>query len=135
MRVGGCACGAVRYRVDGPLRPVVACHCETCRRTSGHFVAATSAPREGVAVTGEVRWWHATEEARRGFCPVCGSSLFWDGAGANLSIHAGTLDDAEGLTLAGHIFCAEKGAYYAIADGLPTADASDPKLTTMVEAP
>jgi len=29
---GGCACGAVRYRVTGPLRPVIACHCESCRR-------------------------------------------------------------------------------------------------------
>ena len=39
---GRCLCGAVNYRVDGPLRPVVACHCGQCQRTSGHFVAATS---------------------------------------------------------------------------------------------
>ena len=47
--MGRCACGAVRYRVTGPLRPVVACHRETCRRTSGHLVAATSALRTTVA--------------------------------------------------------------------------------------
>ena len=41
---GGCLCGGVRYEVDGPLRDVVACHCSQCRRTSGHFVAATRAP-------------------------------------------------------------------------------------------
>ena len=39
---GGCECGAVRYRVTGTLRKVVYCHCAQCRRTSGHFVAATA---------------------------------------------------------------------------------------------
>ena len=128
---GGCACGAVRYRVEGPLRPVVGCHCDTCRRTSGHFVAATSAPRDAVAVEGEVRWWQSSAEARRGFCPDCGSSLFWDGPGANLSIHAGTLDD-EAPEMVGHIFAAEKGSYYQLADGLPVAGGADSALTTTV---
>jgi len=36
-------CGAVRYEVRGPLRPVVACHCTQCRRMTGHFLAATAA--------------------------------------------------------------------------------------------
>ena len=133
MRAGGCACGAVRYRAEGPFRPVVACHCGTCRRTSGHFVAATSAPKDGVTVTGELRWWRASEDARRGFCPLCGSSLFWEGPGANLSIHAGTLDDAEGLSVAGHIFTAEKGAYYDIPEGVARAEGADPRLTTRVD--
>ena len=127
---GGCACGAVRYRVNGPLRPVVGCHCETCRRTSGHFVAATSAPRDAVELEGEVRWWRSSAEARRGFCPVCGSSLFWDGPGANLSIHAGTLDEGAPAMI-GHIFCAERGHYYSLGDGLPQAGHEDPALTTM----
>lgn len=129
---GGCLCGAVRYRVDGPLRPVIACHCRQCRKTSGHHVAATSAAREAVAVTGEVRWFRASDTARRGFCPVCGSHLFWDGPGSHLSIHAGSLDGPTGLTLAGHIFCADKGDYYEIADDLPQSDGSDPALTTQV---
>ncbi len=39
---GGCLCGAVRYELQGRLRAVVACHCGQCRRTSGHYVAATA---------------------------------------------------------------------------------------------
>lgn len=132
MARGSCLCGAVRYTVAGPLRPVIACHCTQCRKTSGHFVAATSAPRESVEITGEVRWYRSSETSRRGFCPVCGSSLFWDGPGVNLSIHAGTLDGDAGVRLAGHIFCADKGAYYQIADPLPQADGADPDLTTQV---
>ncbi len=106
---GSCLCGAVTYRVTGPLRPVIACHCGQCRKHSGHHVAATSAAREGVAIVGEPKWYASSETARRGFCGTCGSNLFWDGAGANLSIFAGTLDGATGLQIAGHIYCADKG--------------------------
>lgn len=129
---GACLCGAVRYRVAGRLRPVIACHCTQCRKTSGHHVAATSAPRGSVTVEGEVRWYQSSDIARRGFCPICGSNLFWDGPGTHLSIMAGTFDGDPGVRLAGHIFCADKGAYYEIGDGLPRAEGDDPALTTQV---
>ena len=129
-KVGSCLCGAVTYRVSGPLRPVIACHCAQCRKTSGHHVAATSALRDSVQIDGKVHWYQSSEKARRGFCPVCGSNLFWDGPGDNLSIFAGALDAPTGLKLSGHIYCADKGDYYGIDDGLPTADQSDPDLTT-----
>lgn len=133
MITGGCLCGAVQYRVTGPMRPVIACHCAQCRKTSGHHVAATSALRDDVQITGTVQWFASSDSARRGFCGTCGSNLFWDGPGSHLSIFAGTLDAPTGLTLAGHIFCADKGDYYDIADDLPQADADDPALTTQVD--
>lgn len=132
MKTGSCLCGAVRYRVTGPMRPVIGCHCTQCRKTSGHHVAATSAARESIEVTGEVRWYQSSETARRGFCPVCGSNLFWDGRGSYLAIMAGTLDGPTGLRMKGHIFCAAKGDYYEIADGLPQVAADDPAMTTQV---
>ncbi len=119
---GGCLCSEVSYRVTGPMGPVVACHCRQCRRTSGHHVAATTAPREQVEVEGEVRWYQSSKTARRGFCPICGSSLFWDDGGADMAIHAGTLDEPTGLSMKGHVFCADKGDYYAIEDDLPRSD-------------
>ncbi|MEM9436754.1 MAG: GFA family protein [Pseudomonadota bacterium] len=128
-REGGCLCGAVRYRVSGPLRPVVACHCLQCRKTSGHHVAATAAPKAAIEVTGEVQWFVSSDTARRGFCPVCGSNLFWDSAGETMSIFAGTLEGETELSLAGHIFCADKGDYYEIVDGTPQAAGSDLSLT------
>ena len=114
------------------MRPVIACHCTQCRKTSGHHVAATSAARDTVEIEGEVTWYGSSDDARRGFCAVCGSNLFWNGAGESLSIFAGTLDGATGLALKGHIYCADKGDYYEIADGLPQAAGADPELTTMV---
>ena len=119
MNTGSCLCGQVKYTVSGPLRPVIACHCQQCRRTSGFHVAATSAPRETVRIHGTLTWYRSSTKAKRGFCATCGSNLFWDGPGKNLSIFAGTLDAPTGLALAGHIYCADKGDYYEITDGVP----------------
>lgn len=111
---GGCLCGAVSYRTTAPLRAVVACHCTQCRKTSGNYVAATAAPRADLHITGAPVWYQSSPEARRGFCGVCGSNLFWDGGGERISIFAGTLDGAPDLPVAGHIFCASRGRYYTI---------------------
>ncbi|MEP3348030.1 MAG: GFA family protein [Litoreibacter sp.] len=132
MPKGSCLCGSITYTVNGPLRPVVACHCQQCRKTSGHHVAATSALRGDIEISGEVAWYASSPTARRGFCATCGSQLFWDGPGVNMSIFAGSFDGDAGLRLAGHIFCADKGGYYDISSDLPCADTDDPKLTTQV---
>ncbi|MHA6325545.1 GFA family protein [Roseivivax sp. CAU 1753] len=125
---GSCLCGAIRYAVTGPLRPVVACHCMQCRKTSGHHVAATAADPADITVTGAVRWYRSSPGAERGFCPTCGSNLFWR-RDRHLSIFAGTLDSHPAdLTLAGHIFCADKGSYYQITDGTPQAAQDDPDI-------
>lgn len=118
---GGCLCGKVTYSITGPIRPVVACHCSQCRKTSGHFVAATAASPENVEVAGEVTWYQSSNEARRGFCGTCGSSLFWEGYG-HLSIHAGSIDGETGLKIERHIFAADKGDYYEIDDDKPQFD-------------
>lgn len=129
---GGCLCGAITYEVSGALRPVIACHCTQCRKTTGNFVTATSALKETVKIQGDVAWFSSSETAQRGFCATCGSNLFWDGPGVNLSIMAGTIDGPTGLRTAGHIFCADKGDYYDIPTDLPRADQDDPALTTQV---
>ncbi len=134
VRSGGCLCGAVSYRVTGPLRDVVACHCGQCRRTSGHHVAATAVARDAVLIDGAVTWYASSPDARRGFCGRCGSNLFWERPGSGrISIFAGTLEAPTGLRLKGHIFVADKGDYYEIADGLPQAVGRDPALTGLGE--
>lgn len=133
---GRCACGAVRFTLTGPLRPVIACHCAECRRMSGHYAAATSVRRDGLAIddTGALRWWASSHGHRRGFCGTCGALLFWDRDGAaGMSIFAGSLDAPTGLALKGHIYTAEKGDYYRIDDALPQAPGRDPDLTTAIE--
>jgi hypothetical protein len=123
---GGCLCGAVRYQVRGALRPVIFCHCRSCRRSSGHFVAATACARNELVVTvgDALRWYDSSSWARRGFCSRCGSNLFWEPKGKDyVSIMAGSLDSDAGLTAREHIFVGEAGGYYRIGDGLPQSEA------------
>jgi hypothetical protein len=126
---GGCLCGAVRYRIDGPLRDVVVCHCSRCRRTHGHVAAYSDCAAADLTVADDtsLRWYDA-DERRRGFCSQCGASLFWQRAdGAQMiSVAAGTLDEPTGLRTVAQIFTATPGDYYESAgegehhaDGLP----------------
>ncbi len=119
---GHCLCGAVRFRTSGKLRDVIACHCSQCRRQTGHFYAATNVQDEGLTVEGadRVTWYRASETAGRGFCRTCGSALFWKADGSDYtSILAGAFDQPTGLKIGVHIFCADKGDYYEIADDAP----------------
>ncbi len=133
---GGCLCGAVRYEVTGPLRPVLACHCEQCRRSSGHHVAATAA-RHGdfrLVTSESLRWYRSSATARRGFCGTCGSNLFWEPDDRrHISITAGTLDRPTGLTLAGHLFAGGADDYYRICDGRPEFPGGEHDLKIPVE--
>lgn len=127
---GECLCGAVRYRVTGPLRPVLYCHCRQCRKTSGHYVAATAAGDGAMEVEdpqGALRWYRSSASAQRGFCGACGSSLFWkrDG-GETTSIMAGTLNGATGLSAEAHIYTADKGDYYEPGEDIPVFPAKRP---------
>jgi hypothetical protein len=119
---GGCLCGAVRYRIKGELRGVIACHCSQCRRTSGHHAAMTAASSANIEIMASDRllWYKSSDSAERGFCGRCGGNLFWKQAGRDaISITAGTLDSPTGLAVERHIFVADKSDYYAINDDAP----------------
>lgn len=119
---GGCLCGGVRYRVDGPLSDTGACHCSQCRKTTGHYFVAASCSRTALHFENDatLAWYESSRFARRGFCSRCGSTLFWQGNERDdIDILAGTLDAPTGLIMTDHIFVADKGDYYEIADGLP----------------
>lgn len=125
MHRGSCLCGAVRFEVDGALPPPDACHCTKCRKFSGHFFVSTDVPRAAVTIHGaeNVTWFPSSEKSRRGFCSICGSSLFWDPIEQNkhawIGIAMGAFDKPTDTKIKVHIFVADKGDYYEIADGLP----------------
>ena len=122
MPRGSCLCGAISFEVDGPLPAPDACHCSMCRRQSGHVWASTDVPLDAVRIKGEekVSWYRSSERVQRGFCPECGSFLFWHPTGRpSIAIAMGAFDQPTGTHLHKHIFTADKGDYYRIADGVP----------------
>lgn len=119
---GSCLCGAVTFIVTGPLSTPDACHCTQCRKQSGHFWASTDVPIAALSVADEthLRWYASSEKVRRGFCDHCGSALFWDPIHhPTIAVAMGAFDASTGVELGKHIFVAQKGDYYTLADGLP----------------
>jgi hypothetical protein len=110
---GGCACGAVRYKLTADPLIVHACHCRDCQRITGsafvinlwiekRFVEADRAKlksfrlKDGTGQTHEVF-----------FCPACGTYLWSDYHGApgdSLFVRAGTLDTPAAVKPDVHIF-------------------------------
>lgn len=120
MKTGSCLCGAVKYEVHGPLRNVLACHCEQCRKQTGTYMSATAAKDKDFIITESrgLKWYRSSDNARRGFCGECGSVLFWKGDGRDYTaITAGSIDGKTGLALDGHIYCDYAGDYYEITGG------------------
>ncbi|MEE3100921.1 MAG: GFA family protein [Pseudomonadota bacterium] len=126
---GGCLCGAVRWRMEGAPSAVVACHCEDCRRTTGHHVACMTVDAAALPLDGAApRWFASSETGRRGFCGTCGSNLFWTATDWDrIEIWLGSVDGPTGLTLSGHEFVGSKSDYYDIADGAPCFDRLAPE--------
>ena len=125
MHKGSCLCGAVAFEVEGALNAPDGCHCRECRKWTGHYLASTDVPRTALTVHGaeNVAWYRSSEKVRRGFCSRCGSALFFDPLDREkhdwTGIAMGAFDTPTETAMALHIFTAEKGDYYDIADGLP----------------
>jgi hypothetical protein len=128
---GGCLCGAVRYEVTGPLRDVVVCHCSRCLRSHGHAAAYSACARADLVLVRDdgIRWFESEGRAR-GFCSVCGASLFWSADGRDtISIAAGTLDQPTGLRTVAHIYTRGHADYYEIAGPGERFPAAAPRRT------
>jgi hypothetical protein len=126
---GSCLCGAVRLEIQEPLEhSPEACHCSQCRKQTGSFLIAVNVRRTALNIEGKesVAWYQSSDKVQRGFCKVCGSTLFWnpiiDGYEWT-SVAMGCIDTPLRLRIAKHTFVADKGGYYDIADGAPQREA------------
>ncbi|QFT58528.1 Glutathione-dependent formaldehyde-activating enzyme [Sulfitobacter sp. THAF37] len=115
MLKGSCLCGKITFSATDLARAPAACHCSQCRKQSGHYWASVNVWMKGFSMKGPVRWYEASDSARRGFCPTCGSFLFWKSNDEDeIGVALGALDGDTGLHLERHIFTADKGDYYEI---------------------
>jgi hypothetical protein len=125
---GGCQCGAVRYRVDGPVQRANFCHCRMCQKHTGAPVAVwVTVPATALRhLRAQPAFWRSSPKAERGFCASCGTPLFWrsfdaqrPGESSMIDIAAGTLDDPSGVAPTEHIWCESAMPWLKVADGLP----------------
>lgn len=122
MTKGSCLCGAVTFRIRSALEDPQACHCQQCRKQSGHYFAAARTRKDAVELIQDTGlcWYRASDIAARGFCKNCGSTLFWrSDDGPFIRVALGSLESTSGLHLLRHVGTSSKGSYYNIADGLP----------------
>ena len=122
---GSCECQGVVFELIGELRDVVFCHCSQCRKTSGHYWAATQVSKGNLNLikATSLSWYDSSDKARRGFCSVCGSSMFYERKGIDkISVSAGSLEIPTSLDRMRHIYVTSKGDYYDISDDLPQFD-------------
>jgi hypothetical protein len=127
---GGCACGAVRYRLtSAPLLPHC-CHCRSCQcQTGSAFVvnALIEADRLQV-VSGEPqpvpvpRDDGSTQTIWR--CPACQVALFSSYGWPHVRfVRAGTLDDPGAVEPDVHIYTRSKLPWVVLPDGAPSFEA------------
>lgn len=97
---GSCLCGAVRYRIDGPIKAVTHCHCSQCRKAHGAAFASYASVPAATLVCNDpdaaIRVFKSSASVSRSFCSNCGANLFWTDAAGDfadwVSVALGTLD-------------------------------------------
>jgi hypothetical protein len=122
MLHGKCLCEGVRFEIDAPLGPIIACHCSLCRRSTGSaFNPNASVPAERFRITSGqelVREFSGAQGMYRAFRSRCGSPLYGRGDAypTIIRVRLGTLDNTEGARPIAHIFTGSKADWFEIAD-------------------
>lgn len=107
---GACLCGAVRYRLEGPVE-VVECHCRECRRATGAAFATWVCSRTDrlTWMDGAPAGYLSSSGCRRCFCAVCGSTLAMEYLlTQEIAVAIGTLDAPQGLRASASIWLDER---------------------------
>jgi hypothetical protein len=130
MAEGGCLCGAVRYRLDGPPLHADYCHCRMCQRAAGAPVVAWGTwPADRLTwLAGEARTFASSKKGTRSFCPDCGTPLTFVDADAPelVDVTLASLDDPSAFPPEYHIWTMSHIPWLDIRDELPRHSESAP---------
>lgn len=126
---GQCLCGNVRFTAKGSIKRVSACYCGQCRTQNGGGAFYGTEWQGELFIENEdfLTWYASSEKARRGFCAMCGSSLFWqtNDDPSYFDVSIGVLDDSSELKLDAHIFVDSCPSYMSVADTAPHLTEAD----------
>ncbi|CAB3970231.1 MULTISPECIES: GFA family protein [Burkholderia] len=123
---GGCACGAIRYRITHVPADAGFCHCRLCQRTTGAaVVASASVPIDAFEyLQGEPTVYASSAWGERRFCGRCGAQLEYrlSDAPRTVEINYATLDEPSRLRPAWHVWYGDRFPGIEIDDDLPKYD-------------
>ena len=141
---GGCACRAVRYRMEVAPMVVHACHCRWCQRESGTAFALNAVVERSriTLLQGEVDVVPVPSESGKGQrivrCPHCRVALWshYPGGGEAIAfVRVGTLDAPDLAPPDLHIYTASKQPWLALpANARAFAEFYDPKTEWSAES-
>ena len=125
--VGGCLCGAVRYKSESEPVMTGVCHCRHCQRQTGtSFSILVAVPKgslqfEGRPLAAFNDIGESGQPVIRKFCPSCGSPIMSDVAATPTLdwIKAGTLDDVSWLKPQVNMWCETAQPWVEMGEGLP----------------
>lgn len=127
--VGGCQCGQIRYRIEGPRPIVYACHCRECQKQSASafgmsMPVAFAQVRVGGMLASFERATDLGTRTRCFFCSDCGSRLYHRSSSSpdHVTIKAGSLDDTSGLRPVAHIWVSRRQPWVVLDADVPTHD-------------
>jgi hypothetical protein len=116
---GGCHCGHVRYRIEGPFIHASYCHCRMCQRTTASPVGvyAAIAPAHFRYTANNPRVFHSSARAQREFCGECGCHIVFrrkdkDG----LAVTVASLDDPSRIEPTLHIWTESRIPWFDTTD-------------------
>jgi hypothetical protein len=131
QREGGCACGALRYRLASQPMFIHCCHCLNCQRQTGSaFVVNLLIEADRVRLlAGEPEPIDAPRDdgsAQRVFrCPECQVAIFSEyGPKAVRFVRGGTLDDPTDIAPDVHIYTRSKVGWVIVPEETPAFEAS-----------
>ncbi|MHB8529467.1 MAG: GFA family protein [Caulobacteraceae bacterium] len=123
---GGCACGAVRYRLASAPMFVNCCHCLDCQRQTGSAFAINAIiETDRIEIVGEIAVATVPTDSGRPLdihrCAACGTSLWSDYGrrGVTRFVRVGTLDDPGALVPGAHIFTRSKRPWVGLPADVP----------------
>ncbi len=120
---GSCLCGSVTYSARSVESGLNICHCSMCRRWVGGPTFSVAA--HGVLFQGEenIVRYPSSASAVRGFCKICGSSLFYKSAESDhYSLGLGSMKNQESFRISEEIHINQKPQGYDF-------EGSHPRLT------
>jgi hypothetical protein len=124
---GGCACGAVRYRLVAEPLVVHCCHCLNCQRQTGSaFVINVLIEADRVeVVSGEPQPVDVPRDDPKSIqriyrCPSCQTTVFSEyGGPAIWFVRGGTLDEPSRVEPDVHIYTKSKLPWVTLPDSAP----------------